>query len=94
MADPNPFRDYRMNVTNTMTVERRLYFRMLNAVFGHYNGLKWNIMEECEYATSDRTAQMEYLKAVDPYNHPVTYQPPSRSRPGKDRDETCLIVTG
>ncbi|MDX1680657.1 MAG: malectin domain-containing carbohydrate-binding protein, partial [Akkermansiaceae bacterium] len=62
------------NVTNTMTVERKLYFRMLNAVFGHYNGLKWNLMEECEYATADRTAQMEYIKAIDPYDHPVTYQ--------------------
>ena len=57
-----------------MTVERKLYFRMLNAVFGHYNALKWNLMEECEFATEDRTAQMEYIKAIDPYDHPVTYQ--------------------
>ena len=62
------------NITNTMTVERKLSFRMLNAVFGHYNGLKWNIMEETEFAFSDRTAQMEYIKAIDPYDHPVTFQ--------------------
>jgi hypothetical protein len=62
------------NVRNTMTVERKLSFRMLNAVFGHYNGLKWNIMEECEFIADDRTAQMEYIKAIDPYKHPVTYQ--------------------
>ena len=62
------------NVTNTMTVERKLYFRMLNAMFGHYNGLKWNIMEETEFSTADRSAQMAYIHAIDPYDHPVTYQ--------------------
>jgi len=53
---------------------RRLYFRMLVAFFGHHNGLKWNLMEEVEYDAAQRAAQAAYLKAVDPYDHPVTYQ--------------------
>ncbi|MEM0967313.1 MAG: DUF5060 domain-containing protein [Verrucomicrobiota bacterium] len=53
---------------------RKLYFRMLIARFGHYNGLKWNIMEETEWSANERTVQAAYLKAVDPYDHPVTYQ--------------------
>ncbi|MFW5859636.1 MAG: malectin domain-containing carbohydrate-binding protein [Planctomycetota bacterium] len=58
----------------SLSVERRLYFRMLNARFGHYNGLKWNLMEECEWNADERAEQMAYIKAVDPYDHPCTYQ--------------------
>ncbi len=60
--------------SGSLTVERKLSFRMLNAVFGHYNGLKWNLMEECEWVADERSAQMAYIHAIDPYDHPVTYQ--------------------
>lgn len=53
---------------------RKLYFRMLVARFGHYNALKWNLMEETTWEQADRRAQMAYLKAIDPYDHPVTFQ--------------------
>ncbi len=53
---------------------RKLYFRMLVARFGHYNGLKWNLMEETTWQEADRRTQMAYLKAIDPYDHPVTFQ--------------------
>ncbi|MEM7583854.1 MAG: DUF5060 domain-containing protein, partial [Acidobacteriota bacterium] len=52
--------------------ERMLFYRMLNAVFGHHNGLEWNLGEENDYGTSRREAFAAYLKAVDPYDHPVT----------------------
>ncbi|MGJ8652515.1 MAG: DUF5060 domain-containing protein [Opitutaceae bacterium] len=53
---------------------RKLYFRMLVARFGHYNGLKWNLMEETTWAATDRRAQAAYLKAIDPYDHALTFQ--------------------
>ncbi|MEM1221389.1 MAG: DUF5060 domain-containing protein [Verrucomicrobiota bacterium] len=53
---------------------RQLYFRMLVARYGHYNGLKWNIMEETEWSANERSTQAAYLKAIDPYDHPVAYQ--------------------
>lgn len=53
---------------------RKLYYRMLVARFGHYNALKWNLMEETTWQDEDRRAQAAYLKAIDPYDHPVTFQ--------------------
>ena len=58
----------------SLTTERKLYFRMLMARFGHYDGLKWNLCEEIEWIKAERVAQMAYLKAIDPYDHPVTHQ--------------------
>jgi len=53
---------------------RKLYFRMLVARFGHLNGIKWNLMEEIEWQDQERRDQAAYLKAIDPYDHPVTFQ--------------------
>ncbi|MEM1178732.1 MAG: DUF5060 domain-containing protein [Acidobacteriota bacterium] len=52
--------------------ERKLYYRMLTALFGHHNGLEWNLGEENDYGTAKREAFAAYLKVVDPYDHPVT----------------------
>ncbi|MCG8462050.1 MAG: hypothetical protein MI919_37680, partial [Holophagales bacterium] len=52
--------------------ERKLFYRMLIARFGHHNGLEWNLGEENDYGTAKREAFAAYLKAVDPYDHPVT----------------------
>ncbi|MEM7049262.1 MAG: DUF5060 domain-containing protein [Acidobacteriota bacterium] len=52
--------------------ERKLYYRMLNARFGHHNGLEWNLGEENDYGTAKREEFAAYLKAIDPYDHPVT----------------------
>lgn len=59
---------------DVMTVHRRLLFRMLNAYFGYYNGIMWNLGEECQWTLSQMKAQMAYIKAIDPYDHPVTIQ--------------------
>jgi len=53
---------------------RKLYFRMLVARFGHFNGLKWNLMEETTWQDQDRRAMAAFLKAIDPYDHPLTFQ--------------------
>ena len=58
----------------SLTTQRKLSFRMLNARFGHYNGLKWNLCEENRWVTAEVTAQLNYMKAIDPYDHPATFQ--------------------
>ena len=52
--------------------QRKLYYRMLIALFGHHNGIQFNIGEENDYGTERREQFASYLKAQDPYDHPVT----------------------
>ena len=52
--------------------QRMLYYRMLMALFGHHNGIQFNIGEENDYGTERREQFASYLKALDPYDHPVT----------------------
>ncbi len=59
--------------------ERKLYLAELIARFGHHNALVWNLGEENgpvhwrpEGQNDDQRKQMiQYLKAADPYQHPV-----------------------
>jgi Domain of unknown function (DUF5060)/PKD domain len=59
---------------SVMTVHRKLYFRMMLAYFGHYNGVLWNLGEECKWTFDQFKEQVTYLKAINPYNSPVTFQ--------------------
>ncbi|MEM9304808.1 MAG: Ig-like domain-containing protein, partial [Pseudomonadota bacterium] len=52
--------------------ERKLYYRMLIARFGHHNGLQFNIGEENDYGAARHRSFAAFIKAVDPYDHPVT----------------------
>jgi hypothetical protein len=82
-------------------VERKLYYRELIARFGHHLGLEWDLGEENDYGTEKRRAFARYLKAVDPYDHPVTththtgqfeefYEPPLGN---EDFDMTAFQTT-
>jgi hypothetical protein len=51
---------------------RKLYYRELHARFGHHPASEWNVGEENDYGTEKREAFAARLKAVDPYDHPVT----------------------
>jgi hypothetical protein len=57
-------------------VERKLYYRELAARFGHFPALQWNLCEEYNHQlplAPKRVKEFaEYLRAVDPYDHPVT----------------------
>ncbi len=52
--------------------QRMLFYRMLLALFGHHNGLQLNIGEENDYGSVRHQQFAAYLKAVDPYDHPLT----------------------
>ncbi|MEM8714091.1 MAG: DUF5060 domain-containing protein, partial [Planctomycetota bacterium] len=54
-----------------MGVERKLFFRELVARFGYLNGIKWNLSEENDYSVATLREMAAYMKAVDPYGHPV-----------------------
>lgn len=56
----------------TLGRERKLYYRELVARFGHHPGLEFNLGEENDYGTAKREEFAAHLKAIDPYDHPVT----------------------
>lgn len=49
--------------------QRKLYCRELIARFGHNLALNWNLGEENTQTNQQQTAMIDYIKAVDPYNH-------------------------
>ncbi len=52
-------------------LERKLYYRELISRFGHHPALQWNLGEENTNTTAQRKAFSDYIKAVDPYDHPI-----------------------
>jgi len=52
--------------------ERKLFYRMLVARFGHHNGLEWNLGEENDYGTARLEEFAAFIKSIDPYDHPLT----------------------
>jgi hypothetical protein len=51
---------------------RKLYYRELVARFGHSLGLIWNLGEENTNSPDERRAFADYIRAVDPYDHPIS----------------------
>lgn len=60
-----------------MTPERRIYYRELIARFAYHNGIIWDLDEEMDrfryFSTQDIHDIADYIKAVDPYRHPIQY---------------------
>ncbi len=52
-------------------VTRKLYYRELVARFGYHPALIWNLGEENTNTTAQRKAFAEYIRALDPYDHPI-----------------------
>ena len=52
--------------------QRKLFYRELVARFGHHLGLEWDLGEENNYGTQRRRDFAAYIKAIDPYDHPLT----------------------
>src|SRR5262245_49972520 len=55
----------------TLGVQRKLYYRELVARFGHALGLIWNLGEENDNLPSERMAFADWIRALDPYDHPI-----------------------
>jgi hypothetical protein len=51
---------------------RKLYYRELVARFGHHLALIWNLGEENNTPDVDRKEIASYIRALDPYDHPIT----------------------
>jgi hypothetical protein len=51
---------------------RRLYHRELVARFAHHPALVWNLGEENNTPDPDLKEISAYIRAVDPYDHPIT----------------------
>lgn len=60
-----------------MTPERRIYYRELIARFAYHNAVIWDLDEEMDrfryFSTQDIHDIADYIKAVDPYKHPIQY---------------------
>ncbi len=56
---------------------RKLYYRELVARFAHHHALIWDIDEEMDrwrYFTTQNIQEIcNYIKAIDPYDHPIEY---------------------
>jgi hypothetical protein len=61
---------------------RRLYYRELVARFGHHLALIWNLGEENNTSDADRKQIARYIRALDPYDHPITVHTHNNRAPG------------
>ena len=55
-----------------LNLVRMLYLRELAARFGHHPALVWNLGEENNTPDKDRKEIARYIRAHDPYRHPIT----------------------
>jgi hypothetical protein len=51
---------------------RKLYFRELVARFAHHPAIVWNLGEENDMTDADRLDNANYIRNLDPYDHPLT----------------------
>ncbi len=51
---------------------RKLYYRELIARFSHHLAVIWNLGEENNTPNKDRKEIAAYIRAMDPYDHPIT----------------------
>jgi len=64
-------------ILGKMTSLRKVYYRELIARFAHHHALLWDLSEEMDrwryYKTQDIKDICEYIKALDPWKHPIQY---------------------
>ena len=56
--------------------ERKLFYRELVARFAHHLALKWNLSEESPFQPAELRDMAEWLRALDPYDHPISFHNP------------------
>jgi hypothetical protein len=55
----------------SLGTQRKLYYRELVARFGHHLAVVWNLGEENTNTDAQRKAFADFIRAVDPYDHPI-----------------------
>ncbi|MFQ6132907.1 MAG: putative collagen-binding domain-containing protein, partial [Armatimonadota bacterium] len=58
--------------TRDLNPLRKLYYRELIARFAHHLAVLWNLGEENGNSDAERKAFAEYIRSLDPYDHPIT----------------------
>ena len=61
---------------------RKLYYRELVARFSHHLAVMWNLGEENNTPDKDRKEIAAYIRALDPYDHPITVHTHNNKAPG------------
>jgi hypothetical protein len=64
-------------------LRRRLYYREMIARFGHHLSLIWNLgtaTATASFSTANQQSLTNYIRSVDPYEHPVVLQTPSNQQ--------------
>ncbi|MBN2314868.1 MAG: DUF5060 domain-containing protein, partial [Sedimentisphaerales bacterium] len=61
---------------------RKLYYRELVARFSHHLAVMWNLGEENNTPDKDRREIAAYIRALDPYDHPITVHTHNNKSPG------------
>ncbi len=64
--------DHALGGSAGLNAIRRLYYRELCARFAHHRALVWNLGEENNTPDPDRKEIAAFIRALDPYRHPVT----------------------
>lgn len=64
--------DTKLGGDATLNRVRKLYHRELCARFSHHLALIWNLGEENNLENSVRTEIANYIRTLDPYDHPIT----------------------
>jgi len=75
----------------TLGVERKLYYKEMVARFGHALAIKWNLSEECVYPVSEIESFAQYLRLVDPYDHPIGFHAYSLPADGSNPDWSAFL---
>jgi hypothetical protein len=52
-------------------IQRNIYYRELIARFSHHPAIVWNLGEENTNTTEQQKAFAEYIRKLDPYDHPI-----------------------
>lgn len=58
---------------------RKLYYRELCARFSHHLAVVWNLGEENNTSDPDRKDIARFIRALDPYRHPITVHTKNRT---------------
>ena len=63
--------DQRLGGSGSLSDIRKLYYRELVSRFSHHLAVQWNIGEENTNSDFDKAAFAEYIRTLDPYDHPI-----------------------